>query len=380
MRRIFEVFLREIRLVASENSLLLTLLIAPILYSFIYGSIYLNKDQSEVPLAVVDFDQSALSRTLVSEINSSRKVEVHQFSSVKSAQKAMFHGEVQGWLEIPEGLERNVFSLKQSNINLNINSAQFLPSSAVLMSLNEIVLTVSAGARKTFFEKQGRGNAEALQMTNPVQFVYHPLFNEGKNYGTFLIPGLLAIILQQTLLIGLCAAMATEREEKTLKPLLKSYNFSEIFLGKGLFYWLAFMATGIFFVAVNFTILGAAFRGSYFNAFLLTGLFVGSIIVFSMLIGSFFRSSLMAFQVMGFSSYPIFMITGYSLPSQALPGFIQFISNLLPTTPFLKSYISVVQTGGNLAENTGHIVHLALLFVLYALLLMWRLGYLRRKV
>lgn len=379
MRKVFEVFIREIRFVTSESSLLLTLLIAPILYSFIYGSIYINKDQKEVELAIVDFDQSSLSRTLTTEINSSRKIAVHNFSTVKDAQEAMFRSEVQGWLEIPEGLERNVFSLKQATIKANVNSSQFLPASATLMTLNEVTLTVSAGARKLYFEKKGLGNAAALQMTNPITFDYRPLFNEGKNYGTFLIPGLLAIILQQTLLIGLSASIASEREKKRLKPLMQNYSFSQIFLGKGMFYWISFIITGIFFVTVNFALLGASFRGSYLNGFLLTGLFIGCIISFGMLVGSFFRSTLMTFQVMGFSSYPIFMITGYSLPSQALPSYIQFLSNLLPTTPFLKSYISVVQTGGSLAENSEHIFHLALLFVIFTLLLMWRFAYLRRR-
>lgn len=378
MKRTFDVFWREVRHVMAEHSLLLTLLLAPLLYAFIYGSIYLNKDERDVRVAVVDEDNSSVSRILINELNSSRMVETVLFSTVSEAKEAMYRGDVQGYLEIQNGLEARVFSLKQSNINLYINSAQFLPSSAVMMALNEVSLTVGAGIRKTYFEKQGTGSAAAMQMTNPIKFDYRPLFNEGKNYGTFLIPGLLAIILQQTLLIGLSAAIAEEREKNTLKKLLARNSLSEIIFGKGLFYWLVFMIYGMFFITVNFSLLSAAFRGNYLHLFILTGIFIGSIISLAMLVGSFFKTTLMAFQVMGFSSYPIFMITGYSLPTQALPTIIQWISYCLPTTPYLKAYSSIVFAGGTLTQNSGHLLHLVVLWLILIILLMLRLHYIKR--
>ncbi len=379
MKRVINIFLREAKLVAGESSLLLTLLLAPLIYAFLYGSIYLNKDERNVKLAVADLDRSALSRLLINEINSTRMVDVFVVADLKTAEEAMLRGDAQGYLEIHPGMEANIYSLKQAPINLYINSSQFLPASAVLSTLNEVALTVGGGARKVYFEKQGLGNAAALQMTNPVRFDYRPLFNEGKNYGTFLIPGLLAIILQQTLLIGLCAAMAEEREKNSLQPLLANNTVSQVILGKGLFYWFSFLVFGFFFITVNFTLLETKFRGSYGDVFVLTSVFVGCIITLAMLVGSFFRSTLMAFQIMGFSSYPIFMITGYSVPSQSLPEVVNFIANLMPTAPYLKTYISIVQLGGTLADNSQHLVHILILWMVYIILLLWRFSFIKNK-
>lgn len=378
MKPIMQIFLREIRLITGESSLLLTVLLAPIIYAFIYGSIYINKDEHDVRLAVVDADRSALSRLMIREINSSGAIEAVEFPGIPEAKEAMYRGDVQGYLEIENGLGSRIYAQKQSNINLYISSAQFLPSSAVMATMNEVALTLGAGIRRNYFEKNGAGSREAMQMTNPVVFDYRPLFNTGRNYGTFLIPGLLAIILQQTLLIGLCAAVAEDREKGTLQTLLATRRPSEVIIGKGLIYWLIFIVYGIFFVTVNFSVLGAEFRGSYSHLFILTGVFLAAIITMAMLAGSFFKNTAIAFQVMGFSSYPIFMITGYSLPRQALPDLIRWISDCIPTTPFLQAYSSVVNAGGTLNDNLRHLLHLTALWLFFSILLVLRLRFLKR--
>jgi ABC-2 type transport system permease protein len=93
-------FLREIRLVVKEHSLLLTLLGAPLLYAFMYGSIYINKVETQVPLALVDADQSSLSRTLIQEISSDPMVKVLPAFSLDEAQEMMRKGTAAGYFFI----------------------------------------------------------------------------------------------------------------------------------------------------------------------------------------------------------------------------------------------------------------------------------------
>ncbi|MDN5626876.1 MAG: ABC transporter permease [Weeksellaceae bacterium] len=67
---------REIRNVSKDASLFLILLLAPILYAFMYGSIYLNKGEEKVKLALVDDDATTISRTLTSELNSTSIIDI----------------------------------------------------------------------------------------------------------------------------------------------------------------------------------------------------------------------------------------------------------------------------------------------------------------
>lgn len=378
MKEIFDILKRELKNVSKDSSLFLILLLAPILYAFMYGSIYLNKGEEKVKLALIDNDGTAISRTLTEQFDSTPMIEIIPSSDINDAQEKMYQGEVQGYFYIQSGFEKDILSQKQTNVNLVLNASRFLPSSDLLSTVTKVCLTVGAGVRKTYFNKQGMGEDESMKMTNPINMDYRPLYNSGMTYGAFLLPGLLAIILQQTLLIGVAAAFTSEREENKLLNLyqVSKQSISKMIFGKSLLYFFAFMIFGLFFSIVNFSVFGVEIRGSYFDLAVISALFIATIIVFGMLIGSFFKTKLFAFQVLVFSSYPIFLITGYSMPYQALPKFVQMLSNILPTSPFLKTYISIVQSGGSLADNLNSLIHLVILWIFFEFLLILRIKYL----
>ncbi len=378
MKEIFDILKRELRNVSKDSSLFLILLLAPILYAFMYGSIYLNKGEEKVKLALIDNDGTAISRTLTEQFDSTPMIEIIPTYNINEAQEKMYQGDIQGYFYIQSGFEKDILSQKQTNVNLVLNASRFLPSSDLLSTVTKVCLTVGAGVRKTYFNKQGMGEDESMKMTNPINMDYRPLYNSGMTYGAFLLPGLLAIILQQTLLIGVAAAFTSEREENKLLNLyqVSKQSISKMIFGKSLLYFFAFMIFGLFFSIVNFSVFGVEIRGDYFDLAVISALFIATIIVFGMLIGSFFKTKLFAFQVLVFSSYPIFLITGYSMPYQALPKFVQILSDTLPTSPFLKTYISIVQSGGSLFDNLSSVIHLVILWIVFEFLLILRIKYL----
>lgn len=376
---ITKLLLREASLVAKDHSLLLTLLIAPLLYAFFYGSIYINKEEQNVKLAVVDDDHSRLSRLLQQNIDNSPTVELIHFPNLEEAKEHMYRGNCQGYFYIPKGTESNLLSLKQSNVVLAVNAARFLPSSDILMSVQQICLTIGAGVRLQYYQKsEGMSSTIAMQNVMPVNLDYRPLFNERSSYGAFLLPGLLALILQQTLLIGLSESVAGERQHSRIKEWLKGGVSTGIW-GKGLFYLFLFSAYAFFFLNVNYSLLNLPMRGNGFELSLLLALLILTLIPMAQFIGSLFKSQLLCLQMMAFSTYPIFLITGYSWPFESLPVAIQWLSKLLPTTPFILMYTSVVQSGASLWANPGALIHLMLLWCFYSAVAYVRLNMLRKK-
>ncbi|GAB3016152.1 ABC transporter permease [Niabella terrae] len=378
MKSVGSILLREIRLVSSQKALVLIFLIAPIAYAFMYGSIYVNKLEEKVKIAVVDMDGSELSRMITTQLNATQIAEVVSAGSLDEAEQELYYGRVQGYLFMEKGLQATVLSLQKTTITLAVNAGRFLPSSDLTAALSKISLTLGAGIRMKYISKQGTGSEAALAEANPLSLDYRPLYNENSSYGAFLLPGLLAIILQQTLLIGLVASMGIEREQR-FPGLFQMGSGSAILIGKGSFYLLSFLMIGLFFVTINFSVLSVPMRGSGMNLLLLTAVFLAALIPIGLLIGSFFRSPLMGMQVMAFSSYPFFLITGYSMPYHSLPRLVQWIAALLPTTPFLKSYQSIVQAGGSLFDNKEAFLHLLLLWLLFSLLFLVRIHYMRKK-
>ncbi len=363
---LISLFFREVSLIGKDHSLLLTLLIAPLLYAFFYGSIYINKEEFEVKLGVVDDDHSRLSRLLQQNIDSSPIVQLIHFSNLKDAEEQMYQGNCQGYFYIPEGTETNLLSLKQSNVVLAVNASRFLPSSDLLMSVQQICLTIGAGVRLQYFQKsEGMSTAAAMDNVMPVNLDYRPLFNERSSYGAFLLPGLLALILQQTLLIGLSESVAGERQNSRFREWMNA-GVSNAIWGKGLFYLLLFSSYAFFFLNVNYKILDLPQRGNGFELGVLLVLFIATLVPMAQFIGSLFKSQLVCLQMMAFSTYPIFLITGYSWPHESLPLLLQWLANLLPTTPFIAIYTRMVQSGAGLWENPSALFHLIFLWIFYS--------------
>ncbi|WP_278020823.1 ABC transporter permease [Flavobacterium ginsengisoli] len=363
---LISLFFREVSLIGKDHSLLLTLLIAPLLYAFFYGSIYINKEEFEVKLGVVDDDHSRLSRLLQQNIDNSPIVQLIHFSNLKDAEEQMYQGNCQGYFYIPEGTETNLLSLKQSNVVLAVNASRFLPSSDLLMSVRQICLTIGAGVRLQYFQKsEGMSTAVAMDNVMPVNLDYRPLFNERSSYGAFLLPGLLALILQQTLLIGLSESVAGERQNLRLREWMNA-GVSNGIWGKGLFYLLLFSSYAFFFLNVNYKILDLPQRANGLELGILLVLFIATLVPMAQFIGSLFKSQLVCLQMMAFSTYPIFLITGYSWPHESLPLLLQWLANLLPTTPFIAIYTRMVQSGAGLWENVSAFFHLIFLWIFYS--------------
>ncbi len=381
MQRLFDLLKREIRLVSTDHSLLLTLLIAPLLYAFFYGSIYSQKEEQGVKIAVADADGSSLSRNIVEQIDATPIVNVIRAANIGEAKQMMFTGKSEGYMYIAQGLKKNVLSLRQAHIVLTLNNSRFLPSSDLQKAIMQISMAASINVRIKYFKKTGKGSQLAFREANPVKLNYKSLYNPSGSYGSFILPGLLALILQQTLLIGLTESMALEREKKSLTELIRKGrgNLSAVLWGKGLGYFILFACYALFFVAVNFNILHIPFRGSPLDLGILMAVFLLSIIPIGLLIGSFFKSQVLSLQVMAFSTYPIFLITGYSVPFHSLPRVVQGIAALVPTTPFLLAYQSIVLTGSSLLENKFYLLHLILLWLLFVGLFLWRVRHLGKE-
>jgi len=185
-----------------------------------------------------------------------------------------------------------------------------------------VVLTMAAGARVKYFEMQGYSIDQARELFEPLRIDVKPLFNTTETYGDFLIPGILALILQQTLLMGLSESIAKEREAGTMGDLFATAGRSmwALMSGKGAFYLALFSAYAFFFYTVNFQVFSIPFRGSALALAILTMIFLLSVVYLSLFLSSFFHRKMIALQILGFTSYPIFPDLGIQLAVTGIAG------------------------------------------------------------
>lgn len=380
VKEIWILIKRELGIISGDGSIVLTIFIAPLLYMFLLGTIYQQKDIDSVNMAVIDMDHTQLSRTYIRFIESSQKVHVSNTpNDFEEAKDLFYRFKVFGVLVIPKGFEKDVITLKGTNTTLYLNNSRFLMSNEINKTVQKVSLMVGAGVRLKYFESTGNNPREAMEIVMPVKPEINFLNNIFNNYGYFLLPGLLFLIIQQTLLIGLGESISIEREEHLLGSWLQSGRsiFTSI-IGKNIFYFVLYMAYPLLVFSGIFPFFTLPVKGNLFALALLIVLFIIAMLLFTNLLASFFRKQIVFMELMAFTSYPIFLVTGYTFPRYALPIIYKYFSYVLPTTPFMEALVKLTQQNAKFAYVYNNYVILGIqIIVLYALL-HWRLSYLRK--
>lgn len=367
---------REVTKAMHDVDIAIIVLIAPLFYSLFYGTLYLHKTEEKVPVVIVDMDHTQLSRSIIRNLDACQTIYVQEeVPDLATAQERIEKFDAQGVIFLPPKFEASLKKGKATDVKIYLNTTRFLISNDINKAVTAVALTTAAGVRLHYFQTQGYSFEQAKELFEPLQADIKPMFNVTETYGDFLVPAILALIIQQTLMIGLAEAIAKEREDNTLTEVYNLSHHSMIgtMIGKGAFYFIIFAAYSLMFYTVHFSLLKIPFRGNPFTLAALTVPFLISVICFAMFIGSFFERKIIALQVLAFTSYPVFLTTGYSWPMAVLPLPLQLLGNLYPITPYLAAYTRITAMGASWGDVVPEFIHLAGLAAVSIALARWRL-------
>ena len=376
------IFNNELKIVISDHSILLTVIIAPLLYAFFLGSIYLNKDIDQIRFAVVDYDNSHSSRKLTRLLSASQKIDmVGYIEDYEDGVHRLMNLEIQGFIIFNDGFEKELMKMEGANLALYLNTTRFLPSNDLNMAVNDVILTIGSGIRLKYYEVKGIDSQKAMQLINPVMASVKPIYNSTNSYGGFLLPGLFFLILQQTLLIGLGESVSRDNERGILSSILSITPMGVLnyIQGKIAYYVFLYLAYLIIFTAFIFPFFGLPVAGSLISIFILSMVFLVTIMLLTMLIGTFVRSQVRMMEILAFTSYPFFLLSGYSWPVSSMPQPVQWLAAIIPTTPIMEAMKRLYVMGGNWSDVFLQFQHLIVLLVVTLVLLLWRLNVIRKR-
>lgn len=377
LQGLWNIINREVRLATNDIDIIMIAMIVPLFYSIFYGTLYWNKGERDIPVVAVDMDQSVTSKMLTRQLDAHQFIHIDEVTSdLGYAQDRVEHFKVQGAIFIPAGFEASLKKGKGADIKMYLNTTRFLVSNDINKGVTEVVLTMNAGIRLRYFQMQGYSFEQAKEMVEPLHIDVKPMFNTTETYGDFLIPAILIIILQQALLMALAESFAKEREEKTLAEAftLAHKSIWGLMNGKSIFYGVLFLGYALFFYAVEFALFSLPFRGNPISFALLTVVFIAAVTAVGMFIGSFFKRKIIALQILGFTSYPIFFTTGYSWPDISLPLPIHYLAQVFPMTPFLSGANRMIAMGASWSDVSGEFIQLSLIAIVAFVAAYWRMN------
>jgi ABC-2 type transport system permease protein len=321
------------------------LALAPVIYGFFYPWPYMDQAVTRVPVAVVDLDHSSLSRQITRFAAANPKIDVRWVTgNEQEAQQALWRGEIEGYAVLPRELKRQVVRGASAVVAVEGNGAYALLNKAVLYGFAEAVGTVSAGVEIKKLQARGQPLAQAQAGRSPVNTRLVPLFNTTEGYGSYVVPAVAWLIVQQTLLMGAAMLVGTWCEAGVAGADLR------VWLGRILGLSTVGWCSALFFLGWDFVWQGYPRGASPWAGLGLAMLYVPVVVSLGCVLGLWFKDRERALQALLFAALPAAFLSGFSWPSQALPEVLQWLRWLLPSTSGIQGGLKLHQMGATWAD------------------------------
>jgi len=356
----------EFRHFAREPMLLSVLLGIPLGYPLIVSWLYSADQVVERPVVLVDADNSSASRRLSIDLDATQALRVvDRVASAQPGFEALREKRAELLVLIPENFSTHLAKRERSPVKVWEYGANVLTYGTASPAIHEVVghMNSELGARALY--RRGISSRRAAARVRPIvqetRFLFHPT----ASYGGFFMPGILMLVIQQLMLVGLAFSIGARREHGMTEISGRfPFTFLEgIGLAQMLFYLLgiAFAVFGIF-PWFGWPVVNPVSILTLFVAFML------AMMPLATLVGSFVRDRYGAFELLMFASVPLFMMSGYAMPADQMPEHMRAIAAIFPATPALQAVRILSTKTGDLAAVTREFVWLGVQFVAYTAL------------
>ncbi|MGO4270141.1 ABC transporter permease [Paenibacillus sp. TAF58] len=336
--------------ILKDRRLFLILFFVPILYTVLFGSIYLHHKVTEMATVVIDEDQSPLSRQIIQAFEQSETFQIKkEYHSEEEVKRALSTGEAKVGLIIPSNFEAKLKHGETLPLLTLIDGSNMMISNSATKGANEVITTFSMGySQKKLQLKQGLQNEEVMNTLSPIPFRYRIMYNSAFNYSDFMLYGLVGAILQQVLFLGIALTITREKDAGTWQRFEAwRRNPWRIAYAKTAPYFLInFFNTSVTFVIALYAF-GAPMSGSLLVGLAVVVSFTFAVSGIGYLISLFSSNQLGATQTAMLIAVPSFMLSGFTWPFEAMPKVLQVVGHMLPLTYFLDGVRNVFVKGND---------------------------------
>ena len=354
LQHVCYIWRRELKQVMKDEGVLIFFIVVPIAYPLLYSWIYNNETVHEVPVCVVDMSNTGLSREFVLKCDASPDIRVAYFAQDMDEGKSLVSRQlVKGIYFIPPDFETNILRMNQSTVSVYCDMSLMLTYKAIYQT--SMMVSMEMGKKiQTKMSGLYTSREEAIS-ARPLDYEDVPIFNPKGGYGSFVLPAVLMLILQQTLVLGIGLSAGTAREENPLKALVpvgdKRYESSfAIVLGKAMVYLMIYAVMGAWLVAGVPRLFHFPQLATWQSLLTIMLPYTLACIFFGIVVSCLVKYRENVMLIMVFASVPMLFLTGISWPQSNIPSWLQGISWLFPSTFGARAYVRLNSMGATLSD------------------------------
>jgi ABC-2 type transport system permease protein len=363
MQRLLTIIRKEFIHIVRDRRTLIMITFMPGFLLLLLGYAVSN-EVDHMPLAIADFSNTDASREFVSKFTTSTYFNAtHYVTSEKALINLMDENLVFAGLTIPEEFGRQLSTGGSAQVMFYINGADLMVAQSAQLAAE----TISQNAAQQIFFKRINSSGINASSQLPISTHFKYLYNPDMRRLNYMIPGLVAMILQQQALLLTALSIVREREQGTIEQLIVTpVKAWELMLGKILPYVLIALGNVLLTLSLGVFWFKVPIAGSIGLLMLLSLIFILGSLGLGILISNIAKTQMQAMYISSFGiQIPSMILSGFVFPRINMSPVVYWAGNFLPITYFLEIVRGIVLKGVEISFLWRYILPLSALSLFF---------------
>jgi ABC-2 type transport system permease protein len=350
------VFRKEVLHIRRNRGVLIVTVMMPLMQLLLFG--FIDQTVHDVATVVVDQDRSVESRELMDKLRATKTFDIRQVTTnPRTAREAIVSGDAQVGIVIPPDYHRLRAHDRPAKILVLIDGSDSTVSAGALASINGVV----ADQNLEIAAHDARGGL-------PLSAQPIILFNPEGRTANFIIPGLVAILMQLIAIFLAAGSIVREREKGTMEQLMVTpVDPLGLMLGKVAPYLVLGLGETALILAIMRWGFSVPIQGSLVFLFAIMLVYLAALLALGLFISTRAKTEIEAMQSAQMFLLPSIFLSGYIFPFKGMPVFLQVVGECLPATHMVAVMRGIVLRDAGPLEMTTHVAAL----VAFAVVLVW---------
>lgn len=379
LRRIFNVTVREVRIMRGMPIYTFCLVFFPLIVAIFFTTLLNDGTPENMPVGVVDLDNTATTRAMVRKLDAmqSSRVVAH-YNNVNEARQAIQRNQIYGFLYIPNGTTSRLYANKQPKVSYYVTQVPMLAGSMIYKDIKTVTTLASAAVGSAKLSALGMSSKEIAANLQPIKIDLHMINNPYSSYNiylsTYLVPGLLLVFVFLLVPYSIWTEVKFGRSREWLKTAGGSLHLALI--GKLIPLNLMFIVVMLGFEFYIYGYLDFPHQGGYWPIVFIGIMAIFSCEGFAIFVASLIPSLRMSMSVCTLWSVLSFSMCGCTFPVTAMHPMLRALAALFPLRHYIVFYQICIFDG---FPFNYAVLHIAMLF-LFLLLPLFGMRRLKRNL
>lgn len=340
------IFYKEVIQISRDPLTLALMLLVPMIQLMVFGYA-INTDVRNIKTAVYNLDPGPESRDLLHAFENTDYFQIVRYvGSDEELNNSIVRGSVKVGIKIPPDYSDRLLANRQATVLVLIDGSDSSIATQSLQVASQVGLTESLARLSTELEGSRSGTSQL-----PIEVRPKMLFNPDSRSANFMVPGLIAVILQIITTLLTAFSIVREREQGTLEQLLVTpVRPFGLMLGKLVPYGLIGIVETFTVLTVMRLVFDVPINGSLLLLLSLSILFLFTALAIGLLISTKAQNQMQALQFAWLIMLPSVLLSGFMFPRDSMPVVMKFIGYLVPATHFMEIIRGIVLRGATLFD------------------------------